>query len=226
MGPAKGILKMGLLDDVLSGLGGKSSAPADSGSAQGGGMSKMTMALLALLAYRTLSGKGKLADMLGTSTQGAPAGTPVPQGGSDQGPMGSTMGGLSDLLRGGLGGLLGGATAGGLAGGLGNMLGGAGGAGGLGGVLSGGLADVVKRMQQNGQGQVAQSWVGDGPNKDIAPNDLESALGGDVIDNLMHQSGMSRDELLKGLSQQLPNLVNKLTPNGRLPDEHEAKNWL
>src|SRR5215831_7929220 len=92
---------------------------------------------------------------------------------------GATGGGLDDLLKGGLGGLLGG------------------GAGGS--VVSGGLNDLLKQFQQNGQGDVAKSWIGSGPNKAISPNDLATALGADRINTLAGFSGMSRDELLNGL---------------------------
>jgi uncharacterized protein YidB (DUF937 family) len=98
------------------------------------------------------------------------------------------------------------------------MLGGAA----AGSVLTGGLGNILKDFQASGNGKVAQSWIGTGPNEDIAPKDLASALGSDTIDALTKQTGMSRDELLHGLSQQLPDLVDQLTPHGRLPTEHEA----
>jgi uncharacterized protein YidB (DUF937 family) len=60
----------------------------------------------------------------------------------------------------------------------------------------------------------------------IAPNDLASALGSDKINALMTQSGMSRDDLLQGLSQYLPQVVDHLTPEGRLPTEQEAARLL
>jgi uncharacterized protein YidB (DUF937 family) len=69
---------------------------------------------------------------------------------------------------------------------------------------------------------VAQSWVGTGPNQEIAPNDLANAVGLDTLDALSRQTGMGRDDLLAGLSQHLPDLVDQLTPNGRLPTEEEA----
>lgn len=126
-----------------------------------------------------------------------------PSGG---GPINTGMpggsGGLGSLLPGGLGGLLGGRDAG--------------------NVLSGGLNDLLKQLQQSGHGEAADSWVGSGPNKTIAPNDLANALGADRINTMMAQSGMSREELLDGLSQQLPDVVDQLTPNGRVPNEHEA----
>ena len=131
-----------------------------------------------------------------SSQQAAPAGgTAAPSGGG-------LAGGLGGLLQGGLGSLLGGGSAG--------------------SVLSGGLNDLLKQLEQNGQGDVAKSWVGTGPNKAIAPDDLANALGTDRINQLMQVSGMSRDDLLNGLSRHLPGVVDQLTPSGRVPTEQEA----
>ncbi len=77
-------------------------------------------------------------------------------------------------------------------GGLGGLL--AGGA--AGSVISGGLGDLLKQFQQSGHGETANSWVSPGPNKQISPGDLASALGADQINSLMSQSGLSREELL------------------------------
>jgi uncharacterized protein YidB (DUF937 family) len=107
---------------------------------------------------------------------------------------------------------------GGLLGPLGGLLGG----GAAGSVLSGGLNDLLKQFQQGGQGDVVQSWIGTGPNKSISPNVLSKVLSPDQINTLSAQSGMSREELIAMLSQQLPELVNQLTPHGRIPTEHEA----
>jgi uncharacterized protein YidB (DUF937 family) len=115
-------------------------------------------------------------------------------------------------------------------GGLGNILGGnlggllAGGA--AGSVISGGLGDLLKQLQQSGHGDTANSWVGPGQNQPISPGDLSKALGADQINGLMSQTGLSRDELLSGLSQQLPEAINHLTPNGRLPTDDEVSGRL
>ena len=89
-------------------------------------------------------------------------------------------------------------------------------------MISGGLGDLLKQLQQNGHGDTANSWVSPGPNKPIAPGDLANALGADQINSLMSQSGLSRDELLQGLSQHLPDVVNHLTPDGRLPTDRRS----
>lgn len=93
-------------------------------------------------------------------------------------------------------------------------------------MISGGLGDLLKQFQDNGQGDVANSWVSNGPNKQIEPGDLASALGVDQIKLLSSQSGMSREQLLNGLSQYLPDVVNHLTPDGRLPSANELSRRL
>jgi uncharacterized protein YidB (DUF937 family) len=131
----------------------------------------------------------------------APAQVPPPA------PAGSSMGGgIGDVLKGGLGGLLGGAAAG--------------------SVISGGLGDLMKQLQQGGHGETANSWVGSGANKAISPGDLANALGADQINALASQTGMSQDELLNGLSQYLPQVIDHLTPDGRLPSESELSGRL
>jgi uncharacterized protein YidB (DUF937 family) len=200
---------MGLLD-ILTGMQNGPHGNQSQPGQKSGGMSPLMMALLGLLAYKAAKGMG--------GSRPAPS-MPTSGGGG----LGSG-GGLGDIL----GGLLGGgrpsgAPTSGMApgagsGGLGDIL-----AGGLNGsVLSGGLGNLIKQMQQNGYGRQAQSWVGHGENETIPPDDMAKALGADDIEKLSQQTGMDRDELLSGLSQHLPNLVDQLTPEGRLPTEQEA----
>lgn len=192
---------MGLLD-VLNGMQQGPRGPSNPSAPQsGGGMSPMTMAILGLLAWKAI--KHMTAGQPGAA---APAPSPA-SGGTGGGGLG---GGLGNILKGPLGGLLAGGAAGGAAG----------------SVLSGGLGDLLKQFQQSGQGETANSWVGTGDNKPIAPDDLAKALGADQINSLSSQSGMSRDELLKGLSQYLPKAIDHLTPDGRLPNENEISNRL
>jgi uncharacterized protein YidB (DUF937 family) len=131
-----------------------------------------------------------------------------------------------------LGGLLGGAAgpasgpASAPAGGnIGDVLGGLLGGGTAGSVLNKGLGNVLRDLQNAGQGDTAKSWVSTGANEQIAPDDLARALGADTISTLTQQTGLSRDELLSGLAQHLPNLVDQLTPEGRLPTKEEANKW-
>ncbi|QQO33872.1 DUF937 domain-containing protein [Bradyrhizobium diazoefficiens] len=197
---------MGLLD-VLNGMQNGPRGPSTPSSQQSsGGMSPMTMAILGLLAWKAF--KHLTASQPGAAPQSAPAPVPPPAnagtGGGLAGGLGGALGGgggLGDVLKGGLGGLL------------------AGGAAGT--VLSGGLGDLLNQLQQGGHGDTASTWVGKGENKAIAPGDLANALGADQIQSLSAQSGLSRDELLSGLSQYLPQVIDHLTPDGRLPTEDE-----
>lgn len=102
---------------------------------------------------------------------------------------------------------------------LGGLLGGAG----AGSVVSGGLSDLMKSFQQSGHQKTAQSWVDKGPNQPIAPQELERAIGAEKIEWLLKETGMSRQELLAELSRELPTAVDQLTPEGRLPTEHEVE---
>jgi uncharacterized protein YidB (DUF937 family) len=102
--------------------------------------------------------------------------------------------------------------------GLGGLLGG----GAAGGILSSGLQDLLGQFHKLGQGDTAQSWVSTGANKEITPTALETVLGPEKITWLMNETGLSRDELLSGLSRELPQAVDKLTPDGRIPTGEEA----
>jgi len=118
------------------------------------------------------------------------------------------------------------APAGGLGGMLGGLLGGAAAGGAAGSVLSGGLGDLMKQLPQGGLGDAASTWVSNGANKPVSPGDLSKALGADQINMLASQTGMSSDELLQNLAKALPDVVNHLTPDGRLPTEQEASRMI
>jgi uncharacterized protein YidB (DUF937 family) len=155
-------------------------------------MSPITMAILGLLAYKAMRSFGG-----GQADAPSDAGRPPSGGDINVGMSGGPGGGLGDRLKGGLGGLLAGGAAG--------------------GILGGGLNDLIKQLQQHGLGDAANSWVGTGPNKAVNPDDLAEALGADQINSMMTQSGLSRDELLEGLSRHLPQVVDQLTPEGQVP---------
>jgi uncharacterized protein YidB (DUF937 family) len=90
-----------------------------------------------------------------------------------------------------------------------------------GGGLFGGLNDLVQKFQTAGHGDVVNSWVAPGANAPIQPAQIGSALGQQTISDLARQSGMSEQQLLAQLAMVLPGLVDKLSPNGRLPTQAE-----
>jgi uncharacterized protein YidB (DUF937 family) len=212
---------MGLLD-VLRGMSNGPRGQAAPQQQGGGGMSPLTMGLLALLAYKAFKGGGPLGGLFGQQAQppGAPAGsgygTPPAgsgysgpgyggPGGSGYGGPPASGGGLADWLRGGLGGALAGGAAG--------------------SIVSGGISELLKRLQQNGHGDAGRSWIASGPNDPISPHALEQAAGTDTLDALAQETGMPREQLLQSLSSELPDTVNALTPDGRIPTEDEVSRW-
>jgi len=210
---------MGLLD-VLNGM--QNGPRGQTNPNAQGGMSPITMAILALLAYKGIK------HLSPGQQQPAPGGNPQRLPGNNPINTGAPGGGLGDIL----GGLLGGNSAsggpgggGGLGGDLGGLL--KGGLGGLlaggaaGSVLSGGLGGLLKQFQDNGQGQAASSWVGTGPNQDISESDLAKSIGSDDIDALAQHTGLPRQELLAGLRRELPGAIDELTPDGRVPSGPE-----
>jgi uncharacterized protein YidB (DUF937 family) len=219
---------MGLLD-VLNGMRngpGGQGAPSSSSSS---GMSPITMAILALLAYKGIKHLG------GGQQQPAPAPAPGNQPrfpGNNPMDANASGGGLGDILGGMLGGPRGAApgAGAGAGGGLGDLL--KGGLGGLlaggaaGSILSGGLGGLLNQFQQNGQGKIANSWVGKGENEDISESDLAKSIGSEDLDVLSKHTGLPRDQLLSGLSRELPGAIDELTPDGRVPTADEASRWV
>ncbi|HKQ26240.1 MAG TPA: YidB family protein [Burkholderiales bacterium] len=136
----------------------------------------------------------------------------------NRGKIAEVLGGLKQEPGGGPGQSNQQGSQGGVLANLGGLLGG----GSVGSVLSGGLRDLVERFKQNGQGQAADSWVKPGPNQQLGRDQLEQAIGPDVLMTLSQQTGLSREELLSRLTRDLPAAVDKFTPEGRLPTEDEA----
>jgi len=88
----------------------------------------------------------------------------------------------------------------------------------LGGQL-GGLGGLISRFEQAGLGEIVHSWIGNGANQPVSPEQLHNVLGEDQVKSMADQSGMAPRELLSLLSRHLPNAVNAATPNGQVPDD-------
>ncbi len=159
-------------------------------------------ALLGVLAVAGYQNRDKIAEILRGIQNPQPSGAGTTPDATAQQPQ---TGGLDDLL--------GKLTGGGGAGGLGGILGGLT----SGGIVSGGLGDLLKTFQQNGLGEKAESWVKPGTNEDIDGDQLEQAIGPDVLDELATKTGLSREEILSRLSKDLPRAVDDLTPDGQVP---------
>ena len=93
----------------------------------------------------------------------------------------------------------------------------------LGALLTGGMMDLVGQFRGAGKADAVESWVARGPNQAVSPNDLSRILTEEQIAFLTDRTGMSRDELLAGLSDRLPQVVDELTPEGHLPTTAEIE---
>ena len=108
---------------------------------------------------------------------------------------------------------------GGAAPGQASMPGGFGGLGALAGI--GGLGALLNRFQQNGYGEQAQSWVGTGHNQPIPPDALSQVFDPGELSEIASQAGVTADEARTRLSALLPQIVDQLTPQGRVPDDDQ-----
>lgn len=93
----------------------------------------------------------------------------------------------------------------------------------IGALLTGGMMDLVRQFQGAGKGETVDSWVARGPNKAVSTNELSQVLTEEQIAFLTQRTGLSRQELLAGLSERLPAVVDEMTPDGRLPTPEELQ---
>jgi uncharacterized protein YidB (DUF937 family) len=89
----------------------------------------------------------------------------------------------------------------------------------------GGLDGLLDGFTRTGHGDVVDSWVGTGQNRPIAPHQLEEVLDRETIESLSRRTGLSREELLRQLSDYLPKAVDRLTPQGRRPSSKDMGHW-
>ena len=83
----------------------------------------------------------------------------------------------------------------------------------------GGLGGLLSQFQNAGLGDVVSSWVGHGENQPVSPDQVQQALsGGGQLDDLAQATGLSKEETAGHLSAILPELINKLTPNGQVQE--------
>jgi uncharacterized protein YidB (DUF937 family) len=199
---------MGMLDSVLGaavgsalGRGRVGNGGGLGGAMLGGGRSGVLGSPVVKALIVALAAKAAQEYMTRNRDESAQASLP---GSSRADPQGAPQGGFGDLL----GGILGGDK-----GGLGGLLGGLGGAGVLG--------DLLEQFNKRGHGASIRSWVDAGPNASIPPAQLAEALGPDNLADLEQQTGLTQPQLLEELSRELPEAIDKITPNGRLPTDEE-----
>jgi uncharacterized protein YidB (DUF937 family) len=93
----------------------------------------------------------------------------------------------------------------------------------VGALLTGGMMDLVRQFQGAGKAATVDSWVERGSNKALSAQELSEVMTEEQIAFLTQRTGLSRQELLAGLSERLPLVVDELTPEGRLPTKEELQ---
>lgn len=188
---------MGILDDLLAGAASVQGGGLPTQRPQRGAGGGPNAALLALLPI--------VLSML--ANRGASASS-----GRDAGPAG----GLGDILGQMMGG---GQRGGGLGDLLGQVLGGVGGSG-------GGLGGLLRQFESAGLGDQARSWVSPGQNQPLSPDALGRVFGADGLAAIARQAGLSERETTAGLAQLLPEVIDRATPQGQVPDEDQLAGTL
>lgn len=82
----------------------------------------------------------------------------------------------------------------------------------------GGLNDLISQFTSNGLGDIIGSWVGTGENQAISPDQIQKALGSDQIKTIASQLGIDQNAVLSQLTNLLPQAIDKLTPDGKVPE--------
>jgi uncharacterized protein YidB (DUF937 family) len=82
----------------------------------------------------------------------------------------------------------------------------------------GGLQNLISQFDAKGLGDIIGSWVGTGQNKSISPDQIQNVLGSDVLSGIASKLGLNANELSSQLSNLLPGVVDKLTPEGKVPE--------
>jgi uncharacterized protein YidB (DUF937 family) len=82
---------------------------------------------------------------------------------------------------------------------------------------SGGLPGLLQKLQQGGLAEQAASWVSTGPNAPVTGDQIGGALGGDLMGSLARQAGVGQGDLAGSLAQMLPQLIDRMTPDGQVP---------
>ncbi|MBZ9673623.1 YidB family protein [Mesorhizobium sp. B2-1-8] len=90
------------------------------------------------------------------------------------------------------------------------------------GVSATALGDILDRFRNAGAGSKADSWVGAGPNEPIKPHEVETAIDAQILEALSRQTGLSREELIARITRDLPDAIDRKTPNGNLPTDHQT----
>lgn len=189
---------MGIVDDLLAGATSAQSGGRPTPQPRRGAVGA-NAALLALLPI--------VLSMLANRGASASSGRDADSAGGLGDILGQMMGGGQRVGGGGLGDI------------LGQVLGGGGGSG-------GGIGGLLRQFESAGLGDQARSWVSPGQNQSLSPDALGRVFGADGLAAIARQAGLSERETTVGLAQLLPEIIDRATPQGQVPDEDQLAGTL
>ncbi|MDE2000737.1 MAG: DUF937 domain-containing protein [Burkholderiales bacterium] len=85
----------------------------------------------------------------------------------------------------------------------------------------GGVSGLIEAFERQGLGGVIASWVGSGQNLQISPEQIQAVLGDEHIQGIAQKLGLSTQDVASHLSQLLPSIIDKMTPNGQVPAQQD-----
>lgn len=85
----------------------------------------------------------------------------------------------------------------------------------------GGLGGMLDKFRGAGMQQKADSWVSTGPNEPLSPDEVEQAMGRDELERISNETGLTVEEVRERLAKALPEAVNEVTPEGKVPDDNQ-----
>jgi len=91
---------------------------------------------------------------------------------------------------------------------------------------TGGFQGLIQTFKEKGLGDALSSWISTGENQPVSGGQIQHAVGGNFIQQIAEQLGSSESEVSGGLAKLLPDIIDKLTPNGTLPESNQLQQGL
>ncbi|MEY9903831.1 uncharacterized protein YidB (DUF937 family) [Catenulispora sp. MAP12-49] len=85
--------------------------------------------------------------------------------------------------------------------------------------VGGDIGGMFNKLKNSSISEQFQSWIGKGENKPVTPEQVTQALGNEQLAKIADQTGVTPEQAAQNISQKLPTLVDKMTPDGQLPDQ-------
>lgn len=89
--------------------------------------------------------------------------------------------------------------------------------------VGGGMSEAIEKLKKSSIGEQVQSWIGKGENKPVNADQVTQAIGQDKMEKIAQQTGTTPEQAAQTMADKLPGMVDKMTPDGQLPDPQSIK---